>query len=41
MDQVDREPWDATEPDEMEVLKANLPYDELSGTFSVHVGDDE
>lgn len=42
MGQVDRVPYGPSEPDEMDVLSAHLPYDEESGTFSiVQIGDDE
>lgn len=41
MDQVDTEEWGPTEPDEMATLGRFYPYDETSGTFSSHVGDDD
>lgn len=41
MDQVDRVPYGATEPDEAAILSKYLPYDAETGTYSVTVGDDQ
>lgn len=41
MDQVDRVEWGPTEADEMEVLSALYEYDEETGTFLSHVGDED
>lgn len=41
MEDVDTVPYAASEPDEMEVLKAHLPYDEESGTFALCIGDED
>ena len=41
MEDVNRHPTGPTEPDEMEVLGSLYQYDEKTGTFSSHVGDDD
>lgn len=41
MDAVNVHPTGPTEPDEMEVLDSLYEYDEETGTFVSHVGDDD
>lgn len=40
MGDVDMTPYGPSEPDEMEVLKEHMHYDDESGTFVMHFGDD-
>lgn len=39
MDEVDTRPWEATEADEMEVLRDLYRYNEETGAFEFQVGD--
>lgn len=39
MDEVDRVPWEATEPDEKAILDKLYEYNERTGTYHSHVGD--